>query len=136
MTHATEIKDIVRRFVDAAQTRHDLSAIDDMMSPEFVDHCAPPGVPASREGVKMQFSMFFEALPDLHAVIHEQIAEGDRVMTRKSLRGTHRGAMFGIAPTGNPVSIEVIDILRVQDGKITDHWNMVDRLGLMEQLRA
>ena len=69
-------------------------------------------------------------------MIHEQIAEGDRVMTRKSLRGTHRGEMFGIAPTGNLVSIEVIDILRVQGGKITDHWNMVDRLGLMEQLRA
>lgn len=127
-------KEIVRRFVEAAQTRHDLTAIDAMMSPDFVDHSVPPGLPPDREGVKMQFKMFFSALPDLHAVIHEQIAEGDKVMTRKSLRGTHQGVLFGIPPTGKPISIEVIDILRLHDGKITDHWNMVDQLGLMRQL--
>jgi steroid delta-isomerase-like uncharacterized protein len=132
----TDNKDIVRRFVEAAQTKHDLSAIDAMMSPDFVDHSVPPGLPPDREGVKMQFTLFFAALPDLHAVIHEQIAEGDKVMTRKSLRGTHQGELFGVPPTGKPLSIEVIDILRVRDGKITDHWNLVDQLGLMRQLGA
>jgi predicted ester cyclase len=57
-------------------------------------------------------------------------------MTRKSLRGTHQGELFGVPPTGKPLSIEVIDILRVRDGKITDHWNLVDQLGLMRQLGA
>lgn len=132
----TDNKEIVRRFVEAAQTKHDLTAIDVMMSPDFVDHSVPPGLPPDREGVKMQFSMFFSALPDLHAVIHEQIAEGDKVMTRKSLRSTHQGELFGVPPTGKPISIEVIDILRIRDGKITDHWNLVDRLGLMQQLGA
>jgi steroid delta-isomerase-like uncharacterized protein len=132
----TDNKDIVRRFVEAAQTRHDLTAVDTMMSPDFVDHSVPPGLPPDRDGVKMQFTMFFSALPDLRAVIHEQIAEGDKVMTRKSLRGTHRGDLFGVPPTGKSISIEVIDILHVRDGKITDHWNLVDQLGLMRQLGA
>jgi len=136
MTTITDNKEFVRRFVEAAQTKHDLTAIDAMMSPDFVDHSVPPGLPPNREGVKMQFNAFFAALPDLHAVIHEQIAEGDKVMTRKSLRGTHRGELFGVPPTGNPISIEVIDILRMRDGQITDHWNLVDQLGLMRQLGA
>ena len=129
-------KEIVRQFVEAAQTNHDLTAVDTMMSADFVDHSVPPGLPSNRDGVKMQFSMFFGALPDLQAVIHEQIAEGDKVMTRKSLRGTHQGDLFGVPPTGKPISIEVIDILRLRDGKITDHWNLVDQLGLMRQLGA
>jgi steroid delta-isomerase-like uncharacterized protein len=127
-------KTLVRQFVEEAQTRHNLSAVDNYMSPDFVDHSVPPGLPPNREGVKMQFSMFFNALPDLHAIIHDQIADDDKVVTRKTLRGTHKGDLMGIPPTGKTVDIEVIDILRVQNGKITDHWNNVDRMGLMQQL--
>jgi steroid delta-isomerase-like uncharacterized protein len=96
----------------------------------------PPGLPADREGVKMQFTMFFAALPDLHAIIHDQVADENKVVTRKTLRGTHRGDLMGIPPTGKTVDIEVIDILAVTDGKITDHWNLVDQLGLLKQLGA
>jgi steroid delta-isomerase-like uncharacterized protein len=127
-------KTLVRQFVEEAQTKHNLNAVDNYMSPDFVDHSVPPGLPPDREGVKMQFSMFFNALPDLHAIIHDQIADDDKVVTRKTLRGTHKGDLMGIPPTGKTVDIEVIDILRVQNGKITDHWNNVDRMGLMQQL--
>ena len=84
----------------------------------------------------MQFTMFFTALPDLHAIIHDQVADEHKVVTRKTLRGTHRGDLMGIPPTGKTVAIEVIDILAVKDGKITDHWNLVDQLGLLKQLGA
>ena len=127
---------LVRRFVEEAQTRHNLAAVDDYLSPDFEDHSAPPGLPADREGVKMQFTMFFTALPDLHALIHDQVADENKVVTRKTLRGTHQGDLMGIAPTGKTVAIEVIDILAVTDGKITDHWNLVDQLGLLKQLGA
>ena len=127
---------LVRRFVEEAQTRHNLAAVDDYMSPDFVDHCSPPGLPADREGVKMQFTMFFTALPDLQAIIHDQVADEHKVVTRKTLRGTHQGDLMGIPPTGKTVDIEVIDILAVTDGKITDHWNLVDQLGLLKQLGA
>ena len=82
----------------------------------------------------MQFAMLRNAFPDMHAVIHDQIAEGDKVVTRKSLRCTHLGDFIGIAPTGKAVSIEVIDILRLVDGKIIEHWNTVDLFGLLHQL--
>ena len=127
---------LVRRFVEEVQTRHNLAAVDDYMSPDFVDHSAPPGLPADREGVKMQFTMFFTALPDLQAIIHDQVADEHKVVTRKTLRGTHQGDLMGIPPTGKTVDIEVIDILAVKDGKITDHWNLVDQLGLLKQLGA
>lgn len=125
---------LVRQFVEEAQTRHNLAAIDTYMAADFVDHSAPAGLPCDREGVKMQFSLFFTALPDLQAIIHDQVADEDRVVTRKTLRGTHLGPWMGVPPTGKVIDIEVIDILRVKDGKITDHWNQVDRLGLMQQM--
>ena len=127
---------LVRRFFDEFQTRHNFAAVDDYLSPDFVDHSAPPGLPPDREGVKMQFTMFFAALPDLHAIIHDQVADENKVVTRKTLRGTHRGDLMGISPTGKTVDIEVIDILAVTNGKITDHWNLVDQLSLLKQLGA
>jgi steroid delta-isomerase-like uncharacterized protein len=132
--NAEQNKDLVRRFVEEAQTCHNLAAVDEYLAPEFVDHSVPPGLPPTREGVKMQFGMFLSALPDLHAIIHDQVADGEKVVTRKTLRGTHQGDLFGIPPTGKTVDIEVIDILRVRDGRITDHWNLVDQLGLLRQL--
>jgi predicted ester cyclase len=67
-------------------------------------------------------------------VIHDQIAEGDKVVTRKVFHGTHHGELMGVAPTGREVQIEVIDIVRVEGGQIVEHWNVVDRLGLLQQL--
>jgi predicted ester cyclase len=84
--------------------------------------------------ITTQFTGLLTAFPDLKAVIHDQIAEGEKVVTRKSLHGTHRGDFLGIAPTGKAVSLEVIDILRLVDGKIVEHWNVVDLLGLLVQL--
>jgi steroid delta-isomerase-like uncharacterized protein len=125
---------LVRRFVEEFQTRHHLAAVDEYLSPDFVNHSAPPGLPPTREGVKMQFTLFFSALPDLHAIIHDQVADEHKVVTRKTLRGTHRGELMGLPPTGKVVDIEVIDILALKDDKITEHWNLVDQLGLMQQL--
>jgi predicted ester cyclase len=80
--------------------------------------------------------MLRAAFPDLHAVIHDQLAEGDKVMTRKSFSGTHRGTFWGIPPTGKQVTIDLIDILRIADGQMVEHWNLVDWMGLMQQLQT
>ena len=129
-------KAIVCRMVEELQSGHNLDVVDELFAVDFVDHSVPPGLPPSREGVKMQFAMFFSAFPDLHVVIHDQVAEGDRVVTRKTFHGTHQGDLFGIPPTERSVAFDVVDILCVQDGKITDHWNVVDQLGLMHQIGA
>jgi steroid delta-isomerase-like uncharacterized protein len=129
-----ENKAIVRRLVKEAQESGKLGVIDDLVSPDFVDHSAWPGIPASREGVRQIFGMFHAALANLEVIIHDQIAEDDRVVTRKTLRGTHQGDFLGVPPSGNVLTIEVIDILRLKDGRITDHWNLVDQHGLLQQL--
>ena len=129
-------KGLVRRFVEEAQTRGNLAAIDEYLAPDFVDHSAPPGLPSDREGVRMLFGALRAAFPDLRAEIHDQVAEDDRVVTRKTLRDTHRGDFLGITPTGRPAALAVIDILRVRDGRITEHWNVVDLAGLFAQLGA
>ena len=86
---AQENKAIVRRLVEEAQEGGKLHVIDELISPDFVDHSAWPGIPATREGVKQIFGMFHAALADLQVIIHDQIAEDDRVVMRKTLRGTH-----------------------------------------------
>jgi len=129
-------KALVRRFVEEVQTDGNIGAVDEFLADNFVNHSVRPGLPPDRAGLKQLFTLFRQAFPDARAVIHQQIAECDDVMTRKSLHGTHEGAFLGIPATGREVTIDVIDILRVADGKITDHWSVVDRLGFMQQLGA
>jgi steroid delta-isomerase-like uncharacterized protein len=127
-------KAIVRRVVDEAQSRGNIQVVDELFAEDFVDHSAFPGFAPTREGVKQLFTTFHTAFRDFQAIIHDQVAEGGKVVTRKTLSGTHHGEFLGIPPTGNEVVIEVTDILYVARGKITDHWTAVDRLGLMQQL--
>lgn len=127
-------RDIVQRFVVEYQSGADEDAFDELMHPEVVDHSRPPGVAPGAEGVRQQFDGFRAAFPDFHATILDQIVEGDKVVTRKVFRGTHQGPFQGLEPTGREVEIQVIDIVRVSDGRIVEHWNCVDRLGLLAQL--
>ena len=78
--------------------------------------------------------MFRQAFPDSYSAIEVMIAEGDKVATRKTFYGTHQGEFMGIPPTGRQVSIALIDIVRVADGKVMEHWSMGDSLGMMQQL--
>jgi predicted ester cyclase len=86
--------------------------------------------------VKQLFGMLRGAFPDLHAEIQDQTADGDKVWTRKTFKGTHRGDFMGIPPTGKEVAWDVIDIVRMRDGQFIEHWNVVDAMGLMAQLGA
>jgi steroid delta-isomerase-like uncharacterized protein len=129
-------KAIVRQMVEQLQSGHNLDVVDELFAADFVDHSVPPGLPPDREGVKMQFAMFFNAFPDLRVVIHDQVAESDNVVTRKTFHGTHQGDLIGIPPTRQLVAFDVIDVLRLRDGKITDHWNIVDQLALLRQIGA
>jgi predicted ester cyclase len=101
-----------------------------------LDHSRPPGISPGAAGVREQFDGFRAAFGDFRATILDQICEGDKVVTRKVFTGTHVGAFQGIEPTGREVEIHCIDIVRVADGRIVEHWNCVDRLGLLAQLGA
>jgi predicted ester cyclase len=134
--HEHDNKQVVRRFVEEYQSACDERSFAELLDPEVVDRSRPAGIAAGAEGVRQQFDAFRAAFPDFRATIHDQIAEGDKVVTRKVFHGTHRGELMGIAPTGREVQIEVIDIVRIEGGQIVEHWNVVDRLGLLQQLGA
>jgi predicted ester cyclase len=127
-------REVVSRFVHEYQTAADESAFDELMHPDIVDHSRPPGIAPGADGVRQQFDGFRTAFPDFRATILDQVAEGDKVVTRKVFHGTHVGPFQGIAPTGREVEIHLIDIVRVADGRIVEHWNCVDRLGVLAQL--
>lgn len=128
-----ENKAVVRRFVEVVQNQHNLDAIDELISPDFVDYSGranPPG----REGVRPFFAAMFAAFPDMHFTIQQQLAEGDQVMTYKTFYGTHLGEFMGIPPTGRQVAFDNIDIFTVVGGKITAHWTVGDHLTMLQQL--
>lgn len=111
-----------------------LDELDDLMAPDVVDHAADADDPAGVAGFRETFRRWRTAFPDFVATIDDQIAEGDRVVTRWTLRGTHRGAYAGVPPTGRAVTLPAVSIDRVADGKITDEWYFADHLALLRQL--
>ena len=127
-------KALVRRLVDEVQNGGNIAAVDEIAAPTFVNHSAPPGMSSDREGVKQITLLFRQAFPDGVMTVEDMLAEGDLVATRKTFRGTHQGPFMGLAPTGKQVEIGLIDIVRVVDGRVTEHWNAVDNLGLLQQL--
>ena len=129
-------KAIVRQFVERVQNGGDLAALDVLAAPGYVNHSAPPGVPTDREGLRQLTALFRAAFPDGRMTIEEMVAEGDRVATRKTFRGTHRGTLLGIPPTGRAVAIGLIDLVRLADGQATESWSIADDLGLLRQLGA
>ena len=131
-----ENKALVREFVEECQNRHDLARLSDFLSSQFVNHTVQPPFAPTFEGAKQLHEMLFTAFPDMQFVIRDMVAEGDKVVTYKTLQGTHQGDFAGIAPTGKKIECDVIDIMRVAGGKCVEHWHVMDQLGLMIQLGA
>jgi predicted ester cyclase len=127
----------VRRLIEDAMNRGKLDLLDELMAPDMVEHEAlGPGIPPTREGVKLFFAGLQQAFPDMQGTIEDEIAEGDKLVARVTMRGTHTGSFMGIAPTGKRVEMEVIDICRFADGRLVEHWGLSDALGLLQQLGA
>ena len=131
---AEENKVLVRRFVEEVQNQGRLDLLDALVAPDFHNHSAPPGLPADAAGVKQVLALFRTAFPDGRMTVEDMVAEGDKVVTRKTFRGTHLGPFLGMPPTGRPVEMQLIDCLRVSEGKVQEHWLQADDLGLLQQL--
>lgn len=112
-------------------------AFDTLLAPGFVNRTAAPGVPRGRDGMwQMIDQVLRRAFPDLRVEIHDQIAEGDKVTTRKTIHGTHDGELFGIPPTHRAVAIQVIDIVRLEGGRYVEHWGVNTLPSVLASLRA
>ncbi|MEO0796540.1 MAG: ester cyclase [Verrucomicrobiota bacterium] len=129
-------KALMREFIDVVQNQHDLEAIDRFFSPDFVNYTIQPPFPKNREGSTEVHRALFAGIPDLKTVIDDLAADGDKVWTYKTMSGTHAGDLYGIPPTGQAIRFKVIDIMTIQNGKITEHWHVTDLGQLLDQLRA
>ena len=129
-----ENKTTVQLFVNEFQTNGNEAIAFEILAENFVDHSAIPPFSPDRDGVIQLMRMLRNAFSDFRAEIHDQIAEGEKVVTRKTFHGKHTGEFFGIPPTNRPIQLGVIDILRLENGKFVEHWCQVDLAGLMKQI--
>lgn len=129
-----ENKALVLRIQEESFNRGNYDALDDLITSDAIYHDHPPGFPSGPEGTKQFAAMLRCAFPDFHATVDDVIAEGDKVVLRLTVRGTHQGELMGIAPTGRRVEMSGIDIARVADGKLAELWSNFDQMGMMQQL--
>lgn len=128
------IKAVVRRANEEVQRLGDFQLFEQLYAADYVDHTPFGGFAPDRGGTRRIYETFRGAFTGWRADIHEQIAQGDLVTTRKTYLGTHDGVFLGIKPTGRAIRFAVIDIMRVRNGQITDHWAVADGLGLFVQM--
>jgi predicted ester cyclase len=125
---------IVQEFIDRLYTQGDPTAVDDLVSPAFVDHDPPFGAEGTADGWRAMSSMIRAAFPNWHSEVHSLHADGDVVVERFTASGTHEGEIFGIEPSGTTCSLAGINMFRVADGRIVERWGRVDELGMLRQL--
>jgi steroid delta-isomerase-like uncharacterized protein len=130
-------KAAARRLLEEFFVQGNFDVADEIVDKNYVGHdIAMPEPLRGPEGLKQQAKGYREAFPDLKMKIEDQFAEGDKVVTRWTASGTHKGDLFGIAPTGKQTTVEGITIDRFSGGKIAESWDNWDALGLMQQLGA
>ena len=129
-----ENKNVDRRLIEEALNRGNFTVADEIIAPGFVDHAAAPGTRDGPDGFTATATALRAAFPDLHVTVEEQVAAGNRVARRTTMRGTQRGQLFGIPPTGKPVTIAGIYVARFAGGKLAEQWGINDDLGMLQQL--
>ncbi len=136
MSTGASNKEIYRRFIDILFNEGRLDRLGELVAPDYVLHDAPPGTPAGPEAIRQVVTMFRAAFPDLKITIEDQVAEGDRVCSLATTRGTHRGTIFGIAATGRTIAMTGLTLVRITHGRVAESWVKNDVLGLMNQLKG
>jgi ketosteroid isomerase-like protein len=134
MALAEQNKALVRRFYEEID-KGNIGIVDELVAEDYIDHNPPPfpNLPPGREGVKQAFRMFQQATPGYHR-IEEQIAEGDKVVTRLTSFGKHEGDLPGAPRTGNEMKMTSITIHRVANGKLAEKWAEKDMIALLQQI--
>lgn len=127
-------KEICKRFFDELHDKGNFDIIDELVHPNVISHDPFPGQPEGSEGVRQTMKIFRKAFPDLKLEHNDMIAEDDRVMIKFTATGTHHSTFMHIPATGNKIAYEEVVILRLKDGKITEHWAVADAMALLQQL--
>ena len=129
-------KSVSRRFFEEVFGKGKLNVLDEIITKDHVNSgpANPPGLLPGLEGTKQLVTMYRNAFPDVHFTIDEQIAEGDKVVTRWTAHGTHQGELAGIPATGNLSTVTGIAVDRIVNGKIAESWGIFDQFLMMQQL--
>lgn len=130
-----ENKAVLMQMYDAVN-KHNLEGFDELIDDSFVEHEDLPGLPPGKEGVKAFFGMLFGAFPDLQMSPDLVTAEGDIAAAFVTVTGTQNGEFLGMAATGKSASVHLSDWMRIKDGKVVEHWGVMDMAALMQQLGA
>jgi predicted ester cyclase len=123
-----------RRIVEEGLNKGDMAALDAVHAPGFVDHTVPPGMPADLSGFKMLVQAIRSAFPDIHYHIDAEIAEGDMLSHCLTVHGTMKGDFNGMPATGKNATWQEMHIGRFVNGKVEEHWGVIDRMGMLEAL--
>ena len=124
-------KALVQRFFDEVINQKNLAALDQFVAPNAVNHTVPAGLP---QGPSQFLGLHLNAFPDAKATVEDLLADGDKVIARVSIRGTQQGAFGSIHPRGKPITVMTINIFRIANGKMVEHWGLADRLSALQQL--
>ncbi len=118
----------------AAVNAHDTSSFGEIHAENYLQHSgrSPNGLAAQIEN----FRAIFARMPDVQATVEDRIIQGDKIVARMTFTATHTQPIQGIAPTGRRFTLRTIDIWRVENGKLAEHWDLVDTAGLQKQLRG
>jgi steroid delta-isomerase-like uncharacterized protein len=131
-----ENRAVLDRLNEEVLRQRNVDAVDELMADNFVEHDPPPGMVGDRQGFKDFISAIHQAFANQLHTVHDQIAVGDRVVERWTMTATHADEFMGIPATGRRVTLCGIDISRIEDGRIAEHWIQCDMLGFLEQLGA
>jgi len=131
-----ENKALMHRVYEEGFSQNNLDVLDELIASDFTDHNPNPGQGPGLEGLKQFISSMHTVLYGLQNDVEDMVAEGDKIAARLRISGTHQGEFLGIAPTGKQVTFTGIDILRIAEGKVMEHWGNVDELGMLQQLGA
>jgi steroid delta-isomerase-like uncharacterized protein len=128
-------KRIERRLMEEVWNEGNFAVVDELVAADYIGHSSVPSDEThGRDGYRQFYMALRQAFPDFRVIVEDQIAEGDKVVTRWTARGTHSGAFRGIPPTGNQGAITGITIDRIVNGKVVECWTNADDLGMMRLL--
>ena len=135
---STELnKKVASQLIEEIMNQGNLSLAGDLIAPDFIEHEELPlGMPHGSEGFALMLTMMRSAFPDFKAKMEDMIAEDDKVVIRMTWTGTQQGEFMGLPPSGKSFSMGVIDIFRMAEGRIVEHWGLTDNMAMMQQLGA
>lgn len=127
-------KVLIRRFVEEVFNQGRLEVVDEIVAPHFMRHGTSTLALLGSESLKQTAALWRRAFSDVHSAIDDIVAEGDQVVYRWTIRGTHQGEFMGAAATDQRVTVSGVTFFRIADGQLVEGWVLTDQLGLRQQL--